>query len=302
MYAHLKLVAAIFILLTSGISLAQDGEVNEKDQLKIAALEALISAPPDRALPRVRKILEGNNSDEVKESALFILSQIDLPEAQMLLVETARQSSGELQVEAIQMIGIGGDPEALSQLRSIYDIGDVDVREAVLEAYLIADDVDAVMEVAMTAEVDEDFEAAVEMLAVMGATEELRSLNLADRPGMSESLIQAYIITDDYEALRTLAMDGSDVDRQVEAIEALGIVGGDNVATTLVEIYRGSDDPDIKEAALSGLLIGDFDDSVLELYQASDDKAEKSELLEYLSVMDSEAIWDIIDEALEGER
>lgn len=302
MHDQLKLLVAILALLTSGIAVAQDEDVSDRDQLKITALEALISAPPERALPRVRKVLEENNSDEVKESALFLLSQMDTPEAQSLLVETARASGGELQIEAIQMIGVGGDPAALSQLKSLYEVGDVDVRGAVLEAYMIADDVDAVMEVARTTTVDEDFELAVEMLAAMDATEELRSLNLIDRPEMSESLIHAYIITDDYASLKTLAMDGSNVERQVVAIEALGIVEGEDAATTLVEIYRGSDDPDIREAALSGLAIGDYDESVLELYRASNSKAEKSELLEYLTVMDSEAVWDIIDEALEGEE
>ena len=302
MHAYTKLFAAALILLTSGIVFAQDEDVSDRDQLKITALEALISAPPERALPRVRKVLEGNNSDEVKESALFILSHMDLPEAQSLLLETARTSTGELQQSAIQMIGVSGNPDALAQLRSLYEAGDADVREAVLQAYMIADDVDAVMEVARTTTDEEEFAQAVEMLAAMDATEELRSLNLEDRPGMSGSLIQAYIITDDYESLKRLAMDGSDVDRQVEAIEALGIIGGEDAAPTLVEIYRGSDDPDMREAALSGLAIGDYDESVLELYRASDSKSEKSMLLEYLTVMDSDAVWDIIDEALEGDE
>jgi HEAT repeat protein len=300
MHKQLKLLIAIFTFLASGIALAEDAGTSDRDQLKITALEALISAPPERALPRVRKVLEENNSDEVKESALFILSQIDTQEAQSLLVETARASTGELQLEAIQMIGVGGHPAALLQLTSLYEAGDADVREAVLEAYMIADDVDAVVAIARTTQNDEEFELAVEMLAAMDATEELRSLNLVDRPGMSESLIHAYIVTDDYASLKTLAMDDSDVDRQVDAIEALGIVGDEDAAPTLVEIYHGSSDPDVREAALSGLAIGDHGESVLELYRASDSKAEKSELLEYLTIMDSEAVWEIIDEALEG--
>lgn len=300
MYTHLRLLATAFVLLATSLAFAQDEGVSEKDALKIAALEALISAPPDRALPRVRKILEGNSSDEVKESALFILSQIDLPEAQTLLVETARQSSGELQTEAIQMIGIGGDAAALSELSGIYAVGDIDVREAVLEAYLIADDVDAVMEIALAAEAEADFEAAVEMLAVMDATEELRSLR--DRPGMSEGLIEAFIISGDSETLREFAMDGSNKERQVEAIEALGIVDSDGAGTTLVDIYKGSDDEDIREAALDGMLIADYDEGILELYRSSQDPAEKSELLEYLSIMDSDALWEVIDAALEEEQ
>ena len=39
---------------------------------------------------------------------------------------------------------------------------------------------------------------------------------------------------------------------------------------------------------------------MLELYRASDDDAEKRELLEYLVMMDSDAVWDLIDSALDG--
>jgi HEAT repeat protein len=300
MKTYLKLLAATLLSLSVTVTYAQDDSSSDRDELKIAALEALISAPPERALPRVRKILEGNSSDEVKESALFILSQIDLPEAQALLVETANQMSGELQTEAIQMIGIGGDPEALSALKSIYSVGDIDVQEAVLEALMIAHDVDAVMEIALAAEAEAEFEAAVEMLAVMDATEQLRSLR--NHPDMSAVLIEAFIISDDSEMLLELAMDGSNKERQLEAIEALGIVDNGDAGTTLVGIYRGTDDEDIKSAALDGMLIADYDDGVLELYRESQDAGEKSELLEYLTMMDSDAIWEVIDAALEEER
>ena len=300
MNTYAKLLATVLLSLATSVTLAQDERASDMDELKIAALEALIAAPPERALPRVRKILEGNNSDEVKESALFILSQIDLPEAQMLLVETARQSSGELQIEAIQMIGIGGQPAALAELSGIYETGGIGVREAVLEAYMIADNVEGVLEVAMTTEVEAEFEAAVQMLAVMDATAELRSLR--NRPGMFAGLIQAFAISDDSEMLLELATDGSNKERQLEAIEALGIVDDAGTGTTLVGIYKGTDDEDIREAALDGMLIADYDEGVLELFRTSQDPGEKSELLQYLTMMDSDGLWEIIDAALEEEH
>jgi HEAT repeat protein len=292
-------VAASFVLLANS-SVAQSDSTDDVDELKITALEALISAPPERALPLVSKVLAGKHSDEVKERALFVLSQIDLPEAQSLLLDTARQGSGEMRLEAIRMIGIGGEPAALAGLSDMYRAGDSDVREAVLEAYLIADDSNAVYEIATSAENQEDFEEAVEILAVMDAREELRKLrNFA---GMSESLIEAYAVSGDVETLREISMDGSNPEQQAQAIESLGIVGGAEVNPLLVEIYRGSNSPDVREAALHGLLIADHDEGVLELYQSSQDPAEKRELLEYLVMMDSEAIWDVIDSALEDQR
>ncbi len=290
--------AAITSIAVASQAFAQ---TDDAEELKIAALEALMAAPPERALPLAAKALQGDHSDEVKERALFILSQIDLPGAQDLLIETAQQGSGEIRLEAIRMIGIGGNSDALSRLGGIYDGGDEDVRDAVLEAYLIADDEEAVYELAVSAANagnDEDFESAVEMLGVMGAREQLRKLR--ESTGNSEALIEAYAISGDADSLRAIALDGSDPEVQAEAIEALGIVGGSEVNATLVEIYRASDSEDIREAALEGMLISGYDEGVLELYRSSQDPVEKRELLEYLVVMGSDEIWDIIDSALEG--
>jgi len=155
------IVTAVICTALAPQAVAQSAE---DDELKIAALEALIAAPPHRALPIAAKVLAGDNSDEVKERALFILSQIDSPEAHDILIRTAQDESGDIREEAIRMIGIGGDRDALSQLASLYENGDEDVRDAVLEAYLIADDEEAVYELAVKASNagnEDDFESAV---------------------------------------------------------------------------------------------------------------------------------------------
>jgi HEAT repeat protein len=259
-------------MLACSMSLAQSdvSKVDDpNDVLKIAALEALISAPPERALPMVIQVLDANNSDEVKERALFVLSQIDLPEAQARLLEVARSGDPELSQEAVRMIGIGGNRETLAELAGLYSSGDKDLREAVLEAYMIAGDVDAVYAIAANAADAAEFEAATEMLAVMGAIDELRALG--ENSGYTEELIQA-----------------------------LGIAGGDDVNATLMEIYRSAETDDIRDAALEGMLISGYDTGVLELYKASDDVDEKRKLLELLVIMDSDLAMDVIDAALQG--
>ncbi|MDJ0938717.1 MAG: HEAT repeat domain-containing protein [Woeseiaceae bacterium] len=290
-----RLIACFALLAIAAPAFAQD-DTNDSKRLKLAALEALISAPPERALPLAEKALKGDHSDEVKERALFVLSQIDQPEAQNLLLDTARQGDGELRHEAIRMIGIGGDEAALAELGTLYSGGDEDFRDAVLEAYLIAGDKQAVYTIA--ADSNGEDEAAVEMLAAMGATEELRQLR--ETFGMSESLIEAAIISDDASMLRDVAFDSSDIELQKQAIEALGVIGGSDVNATLVEIYRGTDSEDVRHAALEGMLISGHDEGVLELYRAADNDAEKKELLEFLVMMGSDEVWDLIDSAFDG--
>jgi HEAT repeat protein len=303
MHIRPKTVFVLLALLAMSSSLAQtvvSDDGSESEQLKVAALEALMSAPPERALPLVTKVLNGNHSEEVKSRALFVLSQIDLPEAQAQLLDVARSGDGELRGEAVRMIGISGNAEALAELADLYTTGNEDVRDAVLEAYMIAGDDAAVFQIAANATDPEEFEAAVEMLGVMGATDELRALR--ESSSFSEILIEAFAISGDFETLRELALDGSDPELQGRAIEALGIVGGENVNTTLMEIYRSADSADIREAALDGLLISGHDEGVLELYKASDNINDKRALLEALTIMGSDLVLDVIDEALAGDR
>lgn len=298
-YPAVKHIFLAAIGLTMFANAYAQSEVSDVDEeLKIAAVEALMSAPPEQALPIVERVMAGNHSDEVKERALFILSQIDEPEAQAILLDTARTGSGDLQHEAIRMIGIGGDEATLASLKEIYAAGDTDVKESVLEAYLIADDAAAVLEVASTTEDPEAFEEAVEILGAMGALEELRELR--ERVGNSEEIVEAYAIAGDYESLREMALDPSDPDIQEEAIESLGIVGGPEVNATLMEIYRGADSDRIREAALEGMLFSGYDEGVLNLFRESNDSEEKRELLEMLVMMDSDAAMQIIDETLGG--
>jgi len=291
-------VPAIFlgalILMTTSTAFAQ---ADESEELKIAALEALMSAPPERALPIVRKVLAGSGSAELKERALFVLGQIDLPEAQSVLVDTAQNGSGALRLEAIRTIGIGGNPQALAGLADIYAAGDSETRDAVLEAWLIADDRDAVYRVAANTQDPEEFENAVETLGAMGALEQLRALK--NRSGMAELLIEAYAMAGDVETLSALARDASDPERQAQAIQGLGVTGGDEVGGILVDIYRDSNDAGVREAALDGLMIAGEDERVLELYRDSRDAAEKRDLLQLLVMMGSDAAWDVIDKTLE---
>jgi len=299
MRSRYKLIFTLLALAATNSSLAQSDDSQSMDsaeELKLAALEALIAAPPERALPLASKVLAGNHSDEVKSRALFVLSQIDDPAAQTQLVNVAEQSSGMLQEEAIRMIGISGHPDALGKLSELYRSGDADVRNAVLEAHVIADNVAGLYDIATNAQSEDEFSDAVEMLAAMGARDELRQLRQS--AGVSDSLIEAYGISGDVESLRELALDGSDPDRQAKAIEALGITGEDDIGALLAEIYRSAVSDDIRNAAVDGLMIAGDDQAILDLYRASDNTAEKRRLLEALAVTSSDLLLEVIDEAL----
>ncbi|MEJ2258252.1 MAG: HEAT repeat domain-containing protein [Woeseiaceae bacterium] len=301
MKSRTRIFFVLLALMTAANGWTQDdaGASDDSEALKLAALEALIAAPPERALPLATKVLAGNHSKEVKARALFVLSQIDDPAAQQQLIRTAEQNGGELQAEAIRMVGIGGNEAALARLAGLYRSGDEATRRAVLEAYMIAGDVDGVFEIARNTESEADFEHAVNMLAAMGAHDELRQLRAT--AGLSSSLINAYGISGDVDSLLELVRDGSNPEQQAQAIQALAIAGtgkGEDVTSILRDAYRNSDTQVVRDAALQGLIIVGDDETMLQLYRTSDSAAEKRQLMQALAATGSDRILEIIDEAL----
>lgn len=296
---HKFLPILIAGLLALSVQAQNSDADDDAEELRIAAVEALISAPPDRAMPIVSRVLRGDDSDDVKEAALFIVSQIRTDEATALLLEVARTGSEDLREEAVRMIAINGDPALMRELGTLYREGDDEMREAVLEAYLIADDADAVFAIAEAATTADEFEEAVEMLGAMGATDKLRALR--GRDDMYEALIEAYAIAGDVETLREYALDGSNVDRQAEALEGLAIAGDDDARDVFIEVFRTTDNAKLKEAALDAMLISGDDEAVLQLFRESTNAADKRELLETLVHMGSDSVWDIIDATLEDD-
>ena len=125
---------------------------------------------------------------------------------------------------------------------------------------------------------------------------------LREQGGNADTLIHAYSIAGDDLSLREMAMDSSDPRVQVAAIQSLGVVGGDDVNQTLLEIYRGADSGDVQQAALHGMMISGYEEGLVEIFRASDDTEEKRMLLHMLIAMDSDAALDIIDATLAGDQ
>ena len=270
------------------------------EELALAALEGLMAQSSERALPIIKKVLAGTQTTTVKRRALFVLSQIDGPEAQQILLQTARSTDAGMRGEAIRSIGIGGDPKALDALLEVYKTGSPDVQKEVLEAWMIAGRKDPVYQVALNAKSESEANEAIRMLGVMGASEELRKLG--ERPNASAGLIEAYALSGDLASLRKIAEGSGERSLRLEAIRKIGIIDGEASHAALRDIYTRSTDAEIKDAALQGMMISDDEQGVLALYRAAKSSDEKRTLLRYLSMMDGDAALQAIDAALEGKN
>jgi HEAT repeat protein len=275
----------------------EDREPGGDEELALAALEGLMAQPGDRALPILKKVLAGSQSTLVKKRALFVLSQIDSPEARQILGQASRSTDPEMRAEAIRSIGIGGNAQLLDSLQAIYNAGDSDVKQEVLQAWLIAGRKEAVYQAALNAKSEDEATDAIHILGAMGASDELRKLG--DRPNALNGLMDAYAISGDLASLRKIAEGGADPGVRVEAIRKIGIVHGEGARAALRDIYARGTDPQIREAALQGMLIARDEQGVLALYRAAKTSEEKRTLLRTLAMIDGDAALQAIDAALE---
>jgi HEAT repeat protein len=293
-------ILTALLLVASGTLLAQQRKPTEQEELALAAMEGLMAQSSERALPIIKKVLNGSQTTLVKKRALFVLSQIEGPEAEEILIQMSRSSDAALRSEAIRSIGIGGHDKSLAALQEIYKAGDADVKEQVLHAWLIADRKEEVYQAALNAKSEDEAADAIHILGAMDAVEELRKLG--DRPNASRKLVDAYAISGDLASLRKIAETGADLSLRAEAVQQIGVIGDDAARAALREIYSRSTDAKIKEAALQGLLIADDEQGVLALYRAATTTEEKRALLRTLTTMDGDAALQAIDAALEGKK
>jgi HEAT repeat protein len=267
------------------------------EDLALAALEGLMAQSPERALPILRKVLNGRQSTLIKRRALFVLSQVNAPEARDILVQMSRSPDAGLRGEAIRSIGIGGDRRALDALQPIYSGGDAGVKKEVLQAWLIAGYKEAVYQAAVNAKNEDEAADATHILAAMGATEELRKLG--ERPNATKGLVNAFAISGDLSSLRKIAESHGERAVRIEAVRKIGIIHSEPARTVLRDLYSKSGDAEIKEAALQGMLIGRDDKGVLALYRAAKTSEEKRTLLRTLVLIDGDVALREIDSVLE---
>ena len=277
-----------------------DREPTGDEELALAALEGLMAQPAERALPIIKKVLAGPQSTLVKKRALFVLSQINSAEARQLLGQASRSTDPAMRGEAIRSIGIGGDPQLLDSLQAIYGAGNDDVKEEVLQAWLIAGRKEAVYQAALNAKSEDEASRAIHILGAMGATDELRKLG--DRPNAAGGLVDAYAISGDLASLRKIAEGNASHEVRVDAVRKIGIVRSDAARAALRDIYTRNTDSDLRDAALQGMLIAGDEQGVLTLYRAAKTSEEKRTLLRTLSMIDGDAALEAIDAALEGKK
>ena len=281
---------------------AQGGTALADEEFADIAVQGLMNAPPERALPVLKRVLASQRSLKVKKRALFVLSQLETDEAMQVVLDTAKSSrEPELRKEAINSLGASGTQSAVEGLVDIYAAStSADEKKRVIEAWLVADRKDLVLKTARTEADPKVRRTAIETLGSMEASDELAQLLETTRDaGNREAIIEALGVAGNVSALKSIAGNAKlPEDERKDAMEALGVAGDEGGAAALVELYGKADTAELREAVLEGLLVADDSEAVKKLYRNARSTEEKKAILRVLTSMDDESAIDVIEHEL----
>lgn len=272
-----------------------------EDELKLYALDALMSANSERGIALLENFLQGDHSTALKQRALFVVAQHDAPRARQILMRTIKDGEPALRTKAIEYAGynLDGNTEMTRLLEDAYNKNaDPATRRAVIQAFMVAG---ASAPLAHVAERDTDSESwnlAVNQLGAMGAVDELKKLYAsAPDDAHRKRILQAFGIAGATEPLLAAARDSSHPVVQTDAIQAIGMTGGG--ADELLKIYRANPDPKVRRAVMTAFVMQDDSKGLVTIFHEEKDPKLKREALQRLSSLDSPEAMQVLEEILE---
>ncbi|MDQ2711312.1 MAG: HEAT repeat domain-containing protein [Acidobacteriota bacterium] len=276
---------------------------SEPDEgLKLMAVNSLMTSDPSVALPVVEKVLTSGHSDEVKEQALFVLSQNSSPEADKLLGNIASgKSNPALQVKAIRVMGMMGDEASRKSLTALYGLStDTRVKRAILQSFMQSGSRDFLLHAAKT-ELDPQLRRdAIRQLAFSGGGEQLWQLyqnesSIEDKKAILESMF----LTSNSSKLADVARADSHPELRVAAIRSLGLMGHDgSTGQMLSSIYERDKDVSVREAALNALIFQQNGKELIELAKREKDPQMKKAIVSRMAMVPSKEVTDYMIEIL----
>jgi hypothetical protein len=273
----------------------------DDDELKLMALRSIMLNDPDQAIPIIEKMLAGTNSPQVKDRALFVLSQSRSPRVRDLIVNIAKGNANpDLQLRAIRYLGIMGGAENRQVLADVYRTSpDAAVKRAILRSFMVAGDRERLLAVAKTESAAELRGEAVQQLGVMNAGAELNELYQTEQSiDVKKRILQAMFVGNQSEKLIELAKGEKDPELRKTAIRNLGLMKRTGTSEALISIYGSDQNADIRRAVVNALFLQNNATALVNLARAEKNPEMKKEIVSKLSLMRSTEARDYLLELL----
>jgi TolA-binding protein len=227
---------------SSGQAVSPDGQSN--DELKLLALRGVMRSDPDRAVPMIEQLLAGNSSVNVKENALFLLSQSQAPKAREIITNAARSSTNpDLQLRAVRYLGVMRTPEAAQTLSDIYkNTNDSAVKRAIMQSLIASGNTDRVIDIARNEKDPEMRRTAIRTLGSMNAAKSgdaLRSMYASETsPESKKDIVNALYAQRNAALLVDLARAEKDPAMKKEIVSRLSTMRVKEATDYMLELLK----------------------------------------------------------------
>ena len=261
-------------------STAQTMSTESDCEIKILAVNSLMSTDPDRALPILEKLL-GNNGNagqcggKILDKALFVLSQSDDPQARDLMLKIATgKLHPELQEKAIHYIGVAGNHEALMKIYT--ESTSTEAKKSALHSLGISGGCKELLTLSGPEKDASLVREAIHSMGIAGCRDQLRDLySKATSPDVKRDLLHSTIVSGDTELQEKVAHSDPDPKMRAEAVKDLGISGGCKQLTD----FAAEKDPDVMRSAIHAMGVGGCRDQLRDLYSKATNHDLKSDIL-----------------------
>ncbi len=274
------------------------------EDLKLMAIDGLLASDPDRAIPMLEKILQGNQSRQLKERALFVLAQGGSARAKDIVATLARGGAKpELQSKAIEFLGLFGGAESRQTLAEIYaSATSPEVKQTVLNSFMLSGDRERLIAIAKDEKSAELKGAAINQLGVLGARTELWQMyQAAGTADQKEQILNALFVAGDVDKMIQLAQTEKDPEARVAAIQRLGVFGAGKTSSILVSMYQTEKDPETRKHVLDALFVQGNAKVLIDFARKEKDPELRKEIVTRLALIGSKEATDFMMEILNKE-
>lgn len=276
-------------------------EAESDEDLKLLAINGLLSTDPERAVPLLEKQLNNpKNSPRLKERALFVLAQSRNAKAREIVGNYAKGATNpDLQALAIQYLGSFGGKENRDKLAELYKSvnNDVQLKRAVLRGLMMSRDQEYLLQIARSEQNTELQREAIRYAASAGAdVSSLWTPNASKE--IKDAVIEGLMIRSNVDKLAEIAKSDSDIKVRRHAIELLGATNREKSAPLLLSMYASEQDKQIRTSILRAFRVQNNAKALVDAAKKETDPAMKREAVQLLSSMKSPEATEFLMELL----
>jgi HEAT repeat protein len=266
-------------------ALAEAARNSDDPEMQIDAIHMLGTLD---ASAELQSLYPGLKSTEARVALIEALSMQG--QTAMLIGYLESETNPDVRKAAINGLAMEGDSDSMAVIESMYDSSpNQEEKIAILESLMLMDDAEALALKILRTESDPELQRrAIQALGVMDATAALGEIYASvDNEDTRADVIEALVIADDAAGITNVLRVEKDPALRAQAIQALAIIDDELASGYVLELYPDGTREE-KEAIIESMMIAENTQGLLGLLEQENDPELKREMLQMLTIIDSE--------------